>query len=592
MTQRLHLASGLVLFAYLVLHLANHAVLLASLGTADAVLHAIYAVVTLPPVTAALLAAAGLHLALALLALYRRPALRFTLREALQYGLGFCIPLLLIPHVLGTRVLDAFHDVYFGYYRFVLLAFWHWAPWQAASQSVLLLAAWVHACIGLSGWLSLKRWYPAARPWLFAAALLLPALALAGFAAGGGEAGLRAATDPGFGAEAQRNAPGPELAAHLARVADLSRAGLLGAVLLVLAARQVRHWLRARAGLVRILYPDGRSIAVPRGVSVLEASRLLGIPHASVCGGRGRCSTCRVAVRGEPSALPAPAAEEARVLARVGAEGAAGPVRLACQLRPLGAVQVTPLLDAAEPPRRLLRFANPRLLGEEREVAILFADLRGFTRLSEHRLPFDVVHLLNRYFQAMGEAVQQAGGQVDKFIGDGVMALFGAGEARDTAAACRAGLEAARLMSLAMEALNRSMAGELEEELRIGIGLHMGPVILGELGHGRATGLTAIGDAVNAASRLEGESKRLGCELVVSDAVLRAAGTEPGGIGRAEEVAVRGRGAPLAVRAVPSAAALPPAAPAQAAAGRGRPLPGPSQPAAAVAPGTSSTMPS
>src|SRR5208283_2937786 len=97
---------------------------------------------------------------------------------------------------------------------------------------------------------------------------------------------------------------------------------------------------------------------------------------------------------------------------------------LACQLRPHGAVDVTPLLPpfaVAADGRRRVDFAQ----GSEREVAILFADIRGFTALSEGRLPFDVVFILNRYFAAMGRAVETAGGRVDKFIGDGVMALFG-----------------------------------------------------------------------------------------------------------------------------------------------------------------------
>ena len=170
---------------------------------------------------------------------------------------------------------------------------------------------------------------------------------------------------------------------------------------------------------------------------------------------------------------------------------------------------MAPLLDAGLLARELLRFRSPQTLGAERGVAVLFAGLRDFTRLTEHRLPFDVVYLLNRYFRAIGEAVEAAGGRVDKFIGDGVMALFGASEANrpaeDLRDACRRGLDAARRMSLALEALNRGgAAAELGEPLRIGIGLHAGPAILGEMGHGRASGATAIGDTVNPSSRIRG----------------------------------------------------------------------------------------
>jgi adenylate cyclase len=234
----------------------------------------------------------------------------------------------------------------------------------------------------------------------------------------------------------------------------------------------------------------------------------------------------------------------------------AGPgVRLACQFRPTAAVMVTPLFDAARPAGELLRFRHGEMLGMEREIAILFADLRDFTRLSEQRLPFDVVHLLNRYFRSMGEAVEAAGGRVDKFIGDGVMALFGAERAEAPPEACRAALEAARLMSLRLGELNRSLGAEFGGALRIGIGVHAGAAIIGEMGFGRATSLTAIGDAVNTASRLEAACKSFGCELVASARVFRLAGLAD--IGEAHELMVRGRQEPLAVRTLASAAELP-----------------------------------
>ena len=172
---------------------------------------------------------------------------------------------------------------------------------------------------------------------------------------------------------------------------------------------------------MRIGYPDGRFVEVTPGTSVLEASRSAGIPHAYVCGGRGRCSTCRVRVRGEIHSIDPPRRTEARVLRRIGARPN---IRLACMLRPRGAVEVTPLLPPfalAADGRRRVDFVQ----GSEREIAIMFTDIRGFTALSEGRLPYDVVFVLNRYFAAMGRAVEAAGGRVDKFIGDGVMALFG-----------------------------------------------------------------------------------------------------------------------------------------------------------------------
>jgi adenylate cyclase len=545
MIHRLRLITGLILFAYVVVHLLDLSLVVVSVGTADAMLAAIYPVLTSLPVTALLLDAAMVHVALALWALWRRRTLRLAPQEAVQYVLGFAVPLVLAPHVFGTRVADALYGADFGYYRNVLLQFWWLAPWRGVAQVALLLAAWVHACIGLRSWLRLRPWFAAVRSPLAAAALLIPTLALAGFVAGGNEIGFRIAAAPATVDRTLAARPSADDQRLLEAQATEARLAVLGALVAVLLARLARHLVHRRRGLVRVAYPDGRSIAVPPGFSVLEASRLLGVPHASVCGGRGRCSTCRVRVSALSGALPEPHSEEARVLQRVGA----GPgVRLACQLRPLGPVTVEPLLNAALPPRELLRFRAPPTSGAERVVAVLFADLRDFTRLTEHRLPFDVVYLLNRYFRAMGEAVQAAGGRVDKFIGDGVMALFGT-EDGDLRAACLGALDAARRMSLALDALNRGgVAAELGEKLRVGIGLHAGPVILGEMGYGRTFGATAIGDTVNSASRLETACKEFGCELVVSEAVLVAAGA--GEVGEAHELSVRGRSAPLRVRAV------------------------------------------
>ncbi|CAN0600024.1 unnamed protein product, partial [Laminaria digitata] len=147
-------------------------------------------------------------------------------------------------------------------------------------------------------------------------------------------------------------------------------------------------------------------------------------PRAAVCGGRGRCSTCRIRVNGPLENLSEPDESEQKVLRRV---GAAPDVRLACQTRTSSDTSVTPLLPPNATPRD--GFAKSAAMqGQEQEISILFADIRGFTSFSEQKLPYDVVFLLNRYFRSMGEAIEGAGGRVDKFIGDGIMALFGVDE--------------------------------------------------------------------------------------------------------------------------------------------------------------------
>jgi len=188
--------------------------------------------------------------------------------------------------------------------------------------------------------------------------------------------------------------------------------------------------------------------------------------------------------------------------------------------------------------------------GSEQELAILFADLRGFTKFSEHRLPYDVVFVMNQYFKAMGEAVEASGGHLDKFIGDGVMALFGI--STDPARGCREALDAAVAMAQALDELNRVLAQDLSEPLRIGLGIHTGPVIVGEMGYSKARTLTAIGDAVNTASRLESMNKEFHSQLIFSEEVSARAGLDVSRFPQ-HEIEVRGRTTLLPIRVVEDA---------------------------------------
>src|SRR5467141_4108928 len=184
----------------------------------------------------------------------------------------------------------------------------------------------------------------------------------------------------------------------------------------------------------------------------------------------------------------------------------------------------------------------------------MFADLRSFTQLSEQKLPYDLVFLLNRYFAEMGHAVEAAGGRIDKFIGDGVMALFGLDSGVE--AGCREALAAARDMAERMESLNRALVHDVPEPLRIGIGIHTGPAIVGEMGFGTAVSITAVGDSVNTASRIESLTKTYACELVVSEAVMLRAGIDLADAPR-HEIEIRGRVERLVVRTFTSARDLP-----------------------------------
>jgi adenylate cyclase len=555
MVRRLRLISGLILFIYVLTHLLNLTLGLVSFPLLEAGREVFLLVWRWLPMTVLLYGALAIHLALAYYAIFRRESLAMPPLEALRYLFGVLIIPLAALHLLGTRLV---HEVYGveDSYLYVVTAQWAFDLQYAVEQALLVLVVWVHGCIGLHLWLRLKRWYPRAAPSALALAVLVPTVALAGYLVAGREV-LRRAGDPDFVATVMRRA-NALTASEQADVLALRDAVVIGFFVLLgltLLGRLVwRLWLR-RQGLARVTYPDGRRVSVRKGQTILAASQLARIPHASVCGGRGRCSTCRVRVGRGGGSLPAASAEERKVLARI---GAAPNVRLACQTAVFADCEVTPLLPATAGPA-LARARPGYLQGDEREIAILFADLRGFTSLSENRLPYDVVFVLNRYFNAMGKAVEEAGGRIDKFIGDGVMALFGI--ERGVALGSRNALEAARRMAQSLEELNRSLASDLPAPLRIGIGLHSGPVIVGEMGYGPATSLTAIGDAVNTASRLEALTKEFDAQLIVSAPLAAHAGVDLSAFAR-HQIDLRGRSQALDIYVMGSALDLPAAAPA------------------------------
>jgi adenylate cyclase len=541
MKRRLRMVSGLVLFTYVVTHLINHSLGIVSIAAMEAMLEWVHPIWTSIPGTVAIYGAFVIHLTLGLFALWERRTLNLRPLEALQYLLGFSIPLLIATHVSGTRINDSLLGGDGSHYAKVLAGLWYVEPLNSVVQVALLLVAWTHVCLGLRFWLRLRPWYEIAQPFLYAAALLLPVFALLGFVAGERELSATLAQNPGLltSTLAPQVLPGERHV--LNEISWGLRAALLIALMGVLTARLIRERWQRRRGVSRITYPDGRWIDIPHGFTVLDASQLLGVPHTSICGGKGRCSTCRIHVRADPDALPPPSADELRLLQRIAAPQK---VRLACQLRPRGAVNVLPLVSMQRLDRKPARRPISCECGEK-EIVVLFADLFDFTKLAETRLPYDILFILNRYFQEMGRAVETTGGHVDKFIGDAVMALFGLEIAGERA--CIQALSAARMMFARLDELNRALAADLDAPLRMGIGIHVGPAVVGEIGYGPTRALTAIGDTVNIASRLQALSKTYGCELVVSDKMV--ANLELPSSQR-HELVIQGRSAPLAIRTI------------------------------------------
>ncbi len=540
--QRLRLISGVVLFVFLVTHLLNHALGLISLDALDAGRDVFVAVWRSPMINPLIGVAFFGHIGLTFYSLLRRRSLKMRWGEAVQVLFAIAMPILLAGHLAGTLVAKNAFDIN-DTYVFVISSNWG----EFANQGVMLICGlvvvWTHGCLGLHYWLRLKPWYRPWQPWLLALAILVPTLAFAGFIASGREIALLSQDPAWLNREFARVGLPEDLDGFVATITDAAR-GITFTVLamtgIVLASHGVRYLLGRRRKRVAVTYPDGRQVSIEPGLTVLDASNQAGIPHASVCGGRGRCSTCRIRVVAGAVDLEPPDSAEVKVLERV---GAGSNVRLACQLRPKGNVSVVPMLPPTASPRDAFR--RPKYLqGTEREIAILFADLRSFTKFSEAKLPFDVVFALNQYFRFMGTAVEGAGGQLDKFIGDGVMALFGI--ERGLESGCREALAAAKAMAAGLDQLNKQLENDLDEPLRMGIGIHAGPAIVGEMGFRQATSVTAIGDAVNTASRLETATKEFGAQLVLSESVAQASGHDFAAA-RRETVTVRGKTEPLPI---------------------------------------------
>lgn len=511
--------SALVLLAFVVCHLTAHSFLLVSFERAGAALDILMYPWRSVIGTAVLASALLAHYSNALWSIYVRRNLRLSRWEWWQLGLGLCIPLVLMFHVIGTRVAEGLLGVT-SHYSSVLLVQWQLSPWLGVLQVAAVLTVWTHACIGVHFWLRTKTWYARWRPLFVGVGLMLPTLALSGYVTAGNQV-LRAAENPNYAKlSLQASNLTDQKRTEIGRIARVGSAIYLALTLLPFAGRGVRFWVYRHRRRPLLTHSNGQTVPMLPGATVLETLRENGIPHASVCGGRARCTTCRILVTKGLRNLPEPSGLEATALARIGATPG---MRLACQICPTADISVMPLLAAdARAPDGMVRAG---LEGSERLITVMFVDLRGATILGEAKLPYDLLYILNQFFDEMIKALTATNGHYSQFTGDGLMALYGLNPKNPALGAADA-LRGAREMLARVAQLNSRLRGDLPQPIRIGIGIHFSEAIVGAMGPPGSQIITAIGDTVNACKRLESLTKEYDCAVVVSRRAADMAGLD------------------------------------------------------------------
>ncbi len=570
-SQLIRLYSGLILLVFAGFHFVNHSLGLISLDIMASFQEWREAITRSLPGSIVLMSAIIVHPVMAMAKLAFRSTLKMKPWEAAQILLGLSIPFLLIPHFVNTRMAYQLHGLEDDYVT-VLGAIWPDRAWQ---QSLLLLLVWVHGCIGLHFWLRITSWYRKALPALVIVTTLIPALGIAGFTVAGrmvaarvpagiapsatraveksmlpGETVRPGEGNPARAGRASMARPKPARAPMKMMVSVIQGAfySLLGLSLVLFGTGLVRRRLASRTA---IAYTGGPTLRTPVGPTLLEISRMHGIPHAAICGGRARCSTCRVHVHDGLDTLPPPGPAEAATLNRVRADA---DVRLACQIRPEKPLGISLVVRPSGSAMPIESFLSGTSEGTERNLVIMFMDVRGFTALSADKLPYDVVFLLNQLFESVGAAINAEKGWIDKYLGDGLMAVFG--RDCDTATACHQALRAARAIDLTLDGVNEGWKKETGENIRIGMGIHVGPLVMGRIGASSSAALTVIGRVVNTAARLEALTKEKHCQLIVSAETAELAGLDNAEFTH-ETVTIRGLAEPLDIVVIPRARELP-----------------------------------
>ena len=450
----------------------------------------------------------------------------------------------MFPHIVNTRIAATFFGVQ-DTYAYELARIW---PAQMPRQTVLLLLVWVHGCMGLHYWLRILPGYARVAPVLLALAVLLPFAALTGLSVEGRAVEAAIASPEQFATlKSETRWPEQRTADTLEMIRDHSVEGVLATLALASGVFAARSGLRRRGQRATVSYVGGPTVLALPAETLLEVSRRANVRHLSVCGGRGRCSTCRVVVLRGGEHLDPPSTLEAATLAAI----EAGPrMRLACQTKARGDVTVKPLLQANPSVNFMPADLVDAPAAVERDLAVLFVDMRGFTTLTESKLAFDVVFILNQFFNTVGKPIYAFGGVITNYAGDGLIALFA--DPGGIKAACRSAVLAAGEIDHAVEELNHQLVSDLKHPIEVAMGLHAGPHVQGLIGYKDAVSTSVVGLAMNIASRMEALAKQRGVQLALSQTVADDAGLDTRDL-QVEATEVRGLQAPLGVVLVAAA---------------------------------------
>ncbi|NKN37532.1 2Fe-2S iron-sulfur cluster binding domain-containing protein [Agrobacterium sp. a22-2] len=534
--RKLALITGVIMFAFVSMHFLNHIVLLFSEEAAEDVLRAFKIIWRNPLGVVLLYGAFAIHFLLALRALYLMRHFDRRAGPVIQIIFGLSLPILIAAHVISARLPVLFNGPD-SHYETVIRFMWS-DDLFATRMFAAVLVAWIHGCIGVHAAISHREWYQRFAKLCFAAAIIIPTLTIAGIVASGQRVAPTAAASRGDLSSLPQElygswiAQAPNLGLSQIEYRFYSILALCCAFVVV---ASILRKCRENVLEIAITYSHGGFVRVPRGTSVLEASHIGHVDHYSACGGKGRCSTCRVRVLETEGPLPPPNVVEQATLARI---NATPDTRLSCQLRPDYDLVVDLQLLVPSGGDRLPRNEESSG-GREKEILVMFSDLRNFTTIAENSLPYDIVFLLNSYFAILVQAIEAAGGRVDKYIGDGVMAIFDV-DTRGPSEVCQRALGAAARIVAETNKLNKKLRKDFAIDLEVAIGMHYGPAIVGVVGYGKVATLTAIGDTVNVASRLENVAKQFNAAVAASETVMLLANLPHEGVST-QRIALKGR---------------------------------------------------